>query len=62
MHALILLAIGVIVGGVAGTIWGRKLEQKAVGAVLVEFHKVDAEARSAVNRLVTHLPYLKKLL
>lgn len=47
-------------GLAVGTVWGRKIEQKAVSKVLDEFRKVDAEARSSVNRLWSSLPYLKK--
>lgn len=61
MQTLVLTAmVAVLVGLIVGTVWGRKLEQQAVGAVLGEFHKLDAEARSVVNRLVARLPYVKK--
>lgn len=60
MLSLIVAPAAAAAGLVVGTIWGRKMEQNAVGAILGEFHKVDAEARAAVNRLLMRLPYVKK--
>lgn len=60
MHTLIIAAIVFAAGLTTGTIWGRAMEQAAVIKVLGEFRKVDDEARSAVNRLMNSLPYLKK--
>jgi hypothetical protein len=66
MHVFIASAVtgglSLAVGLVAGTIWGRALEQKAMAQVLREFRRVDAEAHAAVNRLYQALPFLKKYL
>lgn len=60
MHVFIAALIALFVGFVAGTFWGRRLEQKAIGKVLFAFHSTDEAARSAVNRLWHALPYLEK--
>jgi len=52
--------IGLVIGLVAGTFWGRALEQKAVAEVMAEFRLIDAETKSAVNRLLNSLPWLRK--
>lgn len=40
---------------VAGIVVGRKYEQKAVAKVLDQFSRVDADAKSLVNRCYTYL-------
>jgi hypothetical protein len=50
-----------------GVFVGREYEQKIVAATLAEFAKVDAEAKSLVNRCFRYLSFgvrdrLKKLL
>lgn len=40
---------------VAGIVVGRKYEQKAVAKVLAEFSRVDADAKSLVNRCYLYL-------
>jgi hypothetical protein len=62
METFIACVVTGAAGLVAGTIWGRKIEQKAVAAVMADFQTADAEARSFVNRLYVRLPWLAKLL
>jgi hypothetical protein len=62
MHILIAGLAGLAAGLIAGTLYGRNLEQKALSAVLSEFRKVDADAHAAVSRLFRTLPYLQKYL
>lgn len=48
-------------GLVAGTLWGRKLEQKAVGRVMFDLQRADSAARAVVTRLTQGpLPWLEK--
>lgn len=57
------LLLGALAGGfTVGTIYGRKLEQKAIGAIANQLHAMGGEARSTANKLVAHLPYLKNFL
>lgn len=58
MHALVLIAIGLAVGLPVGTIWGRKLEQKALGVALYEYQRVNAGAHKLLADLETKLPWL----
>jgi len=50
MITFILCASVGVVAFTCGTIWGRKLEQKAVAKALAGFAVLDADARSLVNR------------
>jgi hypothetical protein len=58
--ALIVGLVCLFVGLAAGTLWGRKIEQKAVSTTLLEFRLVDDAARQAVNRLWRSFPYIEK--
>ncbi len=60
MHLFIVGLVCLFVGLAAGTVWGRKIEQKAVSKALWEFHLVDDAARAAVNRLWRAFPYIEK--
>jgi hypothetical protein len=60
MDAVIGVVVGLVIGLIAGTVWGRLAEQKAVAAVMAEFRLIDAETKSAVNRLLNSLPWLRK--
>lgn len=60
MGTVIACVITGIVCLVAGTIWGRKLEQKAVGRFLFDVQRVDAGGRAAVAKIQTALPWLEK--
>jgi len=61
LMTLVSLAFVFSIGLFLGTIWGRALERAAVAQVLAEFRSLDAEARTAVNRLANALPYITKL-
>lgn len=60
MQTLVACVItGIVCLGV-GTVWGRKLEQKAVGRVMFDFQRADTAARSFVAKLQSSLPWLEK--
>lgn len=40
---------------VAGVVFGRRYEQKAVAKVLADFSRVDQQAKNLVNRCYTFL-------
>ena len=49
--AVLCLSVGII----AGQLYGRKVEQKAVAKILSEFAQVDQDARSLVMRCYSRL-------
>ncbi len=55
MFTAITALVCLVVGIIAGQVYGRKVEQKAVAKILSEFAAVDQEARSLVMRCWSRL-------
>lgn len=56
------LVVGItllVAGLIVGTIYGQKIEQKAIAAALAEFSRTDAAAKAAVERFRYRLLTLK---
>jgi phage gp46-like protein len=60
MHVLVGVLLGLAVGVPVGAVWGRKLQQKAVGVALYELQRGEDKARVFVNHMEEKFPWLAK--